>query len=183
MEHGKQGGCCAEDGQAHKKRPSEAGILVKPAITSPAEIRKSATVPVDGAVKDPVCGMTVTLGKGKPSLSYKGEDYHFCNPKCHDRFEADPYFYLSGNKARKKTAAPKNAMYTCPMDPEIIQEGPGTCPVCGMALEPMDGIAEGPNHELIDFTRRLWISAGAAIPLLILTMAPMLGIAGSRLDR
>ncbi len=62
------------------------------------------------------------------------------------------------------------------MDPEIVQEGPGTCPICGMALEPMDGVAEGPNHELIDFTRRLWISVGAAIPLLILTMGPMLGL-------
>jgi Cu+-exporting ATPase len=62
------------------------------------------------------------------------------------------------------------------MDPEIIQEGPGTCPICGMALEPMDGVAEGPNHELIDFTRRLWVSSLAAIPLLILTMGPMLGL-------
>jgi Cu+-exporting ATPase len=62
------------------------------------------------------------------------------------------------------------------MDPEIVQEGPGTCPICGMALEPMDGIAEGPNQELVDFTRRLWVSAGAAIPLLILTMGPMLGL-------
>ena len=105
-----------------------------------ADIRQAATVPVDGTVKDPVCGMTVTLGKGKPSLTYKGDDYHFCSQKCHDRFEADPYFYLSGNKARKKTAAPKNALYTCPMDPEIVQEGPGTCPICGMALEPMDGV-------------------------------------------
>ncbi|MCO5135176.1 MAG: heavy metal translocating P-type ATPase [Phyllobacteriaceae bacterium] len=120
--------------------------------------------------------MTVTLGKGKPSLKYKGDEFHFCNPKCHDRFEADPYFYLSGNKARKKTAAAKGTKYTCPMDPEIVQEGPGTCPICGMALEPMDGIADGPNHELIDFTRRLWVSALAAIPLLILTMGPMVGL-------
>ena len=141
-----------------------------------ADIKRMATEPVDGTVKDPVCGMTVTLGKGKPSLNYKGDDYHFCSQKCHDRFEADPYFYLSGNKARKKTAAPKNALYTCPMDPEIVQEGPGTCPICGMALEPMDGISDGPNHELIDFTRRLWVSIAAAIPLLILTMGPMIGL-------
>ena len=62
------------------------------------------------------------------------------------------------------------------MDPEIVQEGPGTCPICGMALEPMSGVSEGPNHELIDFTRRLWVSAGAAIPLLVLTMGPMIGL-------
>jgi len=125
---------------------------------------------------DPVCGMTVKLNAGKPSLKYKGEEYHFCNPKCHDRFEADPYFYLSGNNKTKKKTEKTNALYTCPMDPEIVQEGPGTCPICGMALEPMSGISEGPNEELIDFTRRLWVSAGAAIPLLILTMGPMVGL-------
>jgi Cu+-exporting ATPase len=125
---------------------------------------------------DPVCGMTVKLNAGKPSFKYKGEEYHFCNPKCHDRFEADPYFYLSGNNKKKKGAEKTNALYTCPMDPEIVQEGPGTCPICGMALEPMSGISEGPNEELIDFTRRLWVSAGAAIPLLILTMGPMVGL-------
>jgi len=136
----------------------------------------AATVPVDGKVKDPVCGMSVALDKGKPSLTYKGAEFHFCSTGCHDKFGRDPYFYLSGNKKRQKKPAPKNAMYTCPMDPEIVQEGPGTCPICGMALEPMDGVGEGPNHELIDFTRRLWVSAGAAIPLLVLTMAPMLGL-------
>ena len=125
---------------------------------------------------DPVCGMSVDPNAGKPHLTYHGEDYHFCSQKCHDRFGADPYFYLSGNKAKKKVSAPKNALFTCPMDPEIIQEGPGTCPICGMALEPMDGVAEGPNHELIDFTRRLWVSAGAAVPLLVLTMGPMIGL-------
>ena len=137
---------------------------------------EAATVPVDGKVKDPVCGMNVALDKGKPTLKYKGDSFHFCSQGCHDKFERDPYFYLSGNKARKGKSAPKTALYTCPMDPEIVQEGPGTCPICGMALEPMDGVAEGPNHELIDFTRRLWVSAGAAIPLLILTMGPMLGL-------
>lgn len=120
--------------------------------------------------------MSVDPDAGKPYLRYRGEDYHFCSQKCHDRFEADPYFYLSGNKAKKRVSAPKDASFTCPMDPEVIQEGPGTCPICGMALEPMDGVAEGPNHELIDFTRRLWVSAGAAVPLLVLTMGPMIGL-------
>ncbi|MEQ8741416.1 MAG: heavy metal translocating P-type ATPase, partial [Hoeflea sp.] len=146
-----------------------------PAVDTDA-LFEAATAPIDGKVKDPVCGMDVALDKGKPALEYKGNTLHFCSTGCHDKFERDPYFYLSGNKARKKASAPKTAMYTCPMDPEIVQEGPGTCPICGMALEPMDGVAEGPNHELIDFTRRLWVSAGAAIPLLILTMAPMLGL-------
>jgi len=141
--------------------------------------KPNETQPED-KVTDPVCGMSVTLGKGKPSLTYKGRDYHFCNPKCHDRFEADPYFYLSGNnRTKKELEAQKDAggaLFTCPMDPEIVQEGPGTCPICGMALEPMSGVSDEPNHELIDFTRRLWVSALAAIPLLILTMGPMLGV-------
>jgi Cu+-exporting ATPase len=137
---------------------------------------EDTAAPAEGTVTDPVCGMTVKLGAGKKSLTHKGTEYHFCNPKCHDRFEADPYFYLSGNNKKKKKAAPKNALYTCPMDPEVVQEGPGTCPICGMALEPMSGVAEGPNHELVDFTRRLWVSAGAAVPLLILTMGPMVGL-------
>ncbi len=140
------------------------------------DLKTAATQVVDNTVKDPVCGMTVSLGNAKPSLEYNGDRYHFCSRGCHEKFDRDPYFYLSGNKAKKKQSAPKNAMFTCPMDPEIVQEGAGTCPICGMALEPMDGVANGPNHELIDFTKRLWMSVGAAIPLLILTMAPMLGL-------
>jgi Cu+-exporting ATPase len=131
-------------------------------------------------VTDPVCGMSVTLGKGKPSLTYKGRDYHFCSSKCHDKFEADPYFYLSGNNRKQKELEAEQAadatLYTCPMHPEIVREGPGSCPICGMALEPVSGVSDEPNHELIDFTRRLWVSALAAIPLLILTMGPMLGV-------
>lgn len=125
---------------------------------------------------DPVCGMSVDLRKGKPLLQYKGRDYHFCSTGCHDRFDADPWFYLSGNNKKKADAAPKDARYTCPMDPEIVQDGPGTCPICGMALEPMGGVAEGPNEELIDFTRRLWVSVGAAVPLMLLTMGPMISL-------
>ncbi|WP_026481090.1 heavy metal translocating P-type ATPase [Ahrensia sp. 13_GOM-1096m] len=167
--------CCGGDHSGHNHNHSEHDAkAVETAL--PADILKNATVLQDGAVKDPVCGMTVKLDAGKPTLSHKSDDFHFCSQGCHDKFGNDPYFYLSGNKAKKKQTAPKNAMFTCPMDPEIVQEGPGTCPICGMALEPMDGVAEGPNHELIDFTRRLWVSIGAAVPLLIMTMGPMLGL-------
>jgi Cu+-exporting ATPase len=120
--------------------------------------------------------MSVALDAGKPSLVYRGETYHFCNPRCHQRFGADPYFFLSGNSKRKAPTATADTRFTCPMDPEVIQDGPGTCPVCGMALEPMGGVSDEPNHELVDFTRRLWLSAAAAIPLLLLTMGPMLGL-------
>jgi Cu+-exporting ATPase len=120
--------------------------------------------------------MTVRLDAGKPSHEWDGEEFHFCSGKCHDRFAADPYFYASGNSRKKKQVAAKGATYTCPMDPEIVQDGPGTCPICGMALEPMGGVSDEPNHELVDFTRRLWISVAAAIPLIVLTMGPMIGL-------
>ncbi len=125
---------------------------------------------------DPVCGMTVPLDKGKPTIDYEGKTHTFCSDKCHDKFEVDPYFYASGrNKLKKKTES-KGQLYTCPMDPEIVQEGPGTCPICGMALEPMSGVADEPNSELADFTRRFWVSTFAAIPLLVLTMGPYFGL-------
>ena len=125
---------------------------------------------------DPVCGMTVRLDAGKPSHEWGGEEFHFCSEKCHDRFVADPYFYVSGNSRKKKQVAAEGTTYTCPMHPEIVQDEPGSCPKCGMALEPMDGVSDEPNHELVDFTRRLWISVAAAVPLIVLTMGPMIGL-------
>ena len=137
-------------------------------------------VAIDGSgedsVIDPVCGMSVSLGQNKPSLLHQNEKYLFCSQKCHDRFEADPYFYLSGANKQKKQVVPKDVLFTCPMDPEIVREEPGACPICGMALEPMGGVSDGPNHELVDFTRRLWVSSLAAIPLLILTMGALVGL-------
>ena len=127
---------------------------------------------------DPVCGMSVDQHAGKPSYAYEGETYHFCSQKCHDKFERDPYFYLSGNHKKQQKSAAKGTQYTCPMHPEIVQDHPGDCPKCGMALEPM-GIPsgdEGPNEELVDFTRRFWVSTALALPLLILTMGEMVGL-------
>ena len=125
---------------------------------------------------DPVCEMSVTHGRDKPQLSHKDHDYHFCSNSCYDKFEADPYFYLSGNHKRKKIVAQEGAHYICPMCPEVLEEEPVPCPSCGMALEPMGGNSDEPNHELIDFTQRLWVSVYAAIPLLILTMGPLIGL-------
>ncbi|TCD14862.1 heavy metal translocating P-type ATPase [Oricola cellulosilytica] len=132
--------------------------------------------PEEGTAIDSVCGMTVRVDAGKPRHEYKGDEYHFCSQRCHDRFEADPYFYVSGNHKKKTTTEPKSALYTCPMHPEIVEEKPGSCPICGMALEPMSGTSDEPNHELIDFTRRMWVSALAAVPLVILAMGPMIGL-------
>ena len=125
---------------------------------------------------DPVCGMTVGVDAGKPVHGYRGREYHFCGQRCHDRFSADPWFFLAGHQHLPPATEPEGNLYTCPMDPEIIQEGAGTCSICGMALEPMSGVSDEPNHELTDFSRRLWVSAAAAVPLLLLTMGPMLGL-------
>jgi len=132
--------------------------------------------PDAATVTDPVCGMKVRLDVGKPTHTWDGKDFHFCSENCHDRFVADPYFYASGNRRKKKQVAAKGTTYTCPMHPQIVQDGPGSCPICGMALEPMDGVSDEPNHELLDFTRRLWVSSLAAAPLIILTMGPMIGL-------
>ncbi len=125
---------------------------------------------------DPVCGMTVKLNAGKPSLDYNGTTYHFCSQRCHDRFGADPWFFLSGHARNKPKVVRKATQYTCPMDPEIVRDSPGACPICGMALEPMGAPVDGPNHELLDFTRRFWVSLACAVPLVILSMGPMLGL-------
>lgn len=129
-----------------------------------------------GTAIDPVCGMTVKLDAGKPSLDYQGNTYHFCSQRCHGRFGADPWFFLSGHSKNKPKVAKKATLYTCPMDPEIVREAPGPCPICGMALEPMGAPVEGPNHELVDFTRRFWVSFACAVPLVVLSMGPMVGL-------
>ena len=124
---------------------------------------------------DPVCGMTVTLKPDTRTEAFGGADFHFCSGKCQTKFKADPWFYASGRAAGRKKVAPANLQYTCPMHPEIIRDAPGSCPICGMALEPMLPSDE-PNHELTDFTRRMWISAAAAVPLIVLTMGEFVAL-------
>ncbi|WP_145111359.1 heavy metal translocating P-type ATPase [Cereibacter sediminicola] len=124
---------------------------------------------------DPVCGMTVTLKPETRSETFDGKDFHFCSGKCQTKFQADPWFYASGRAAGRKKAVPANVQYTCPMHPEIVRDAPGSCPICGMALEPMVPSDE-PSEELTDFTRRMWISAAAAVPLIILTMGELVAL-------
>ena len=126
--------------------------------------------------KDPVCGMKVDRASAEHIAKHEGKRFYFCSSHCQSKFEADPDAHLS--EADKPKPAPKGTQYTCPMHPEIVRDHPDDCPKCGMALEPM-GVPdpnEGPNPELVDFTRRLWVSALCAVPLLILTMGPMVGL-------
>ncbi|CAN0655840.1 Copper-transporting P-type ATPase [Nitratireductor aquimarinus] len=130
----------------------------------------------EASARDPVCGMDVTIEGAGHTLEYGGERHYFCSQRCQDRFEADPERYLDG--ARPEEPMPRGTQYTCPMHPEIIRDEPGSCPICGMALEPM-GVPtgdEGPNPELVDFTRRFKVSAVLAVPLLLIAMGPMVGL-------
>ncbi|MFC6488480.1 heavy metal translocating P-type ATPase [Nitratireductor sp. GCM10026969] len=124
---------------------------------------------------DPVCGMKVDRATARHFSRRDGEAFYFCSAGCQRKFEGEPEKYLA---PRPPVEAVTGVQYTCPMHPEIIRDKPGSCPICGMALEPM-GVPtgeEGPNPELIDFTRRLWVSAVLSIPLLLLTMGSMIGL-------
>jgi len=124
---------------------------------------------------DPVCGMTVTLKADTRTESFGGKPFHFCSEKCQTKFKADPWFYASGNTAKRGKVASVGVQYTCPMHPQIIRDAPGSCPICGMALEPVLP-SDAPSEELTDFTRRMWISAAVAVPLVLLTMGPLVGL-------
>lgn len=121
-------------------------------------------------VLDPVCGMTVDPATSKHHHTHHGETFHFCSAGCRTKFAADPAKYLVREKA-PEPEMPAGTIYTCPMHPEIRQVGPGSCPICGMALEPeVASLETGPNPELADMTRRFWIGGALALPAVVLEM-------------
>jgi cation transport ATPase/YHS domain-containing protein len=131
---------------------------------------------------DPVCGMAVAPGEAAGgSASHGGTTYHFCSARCRARFEADPGRFVGarrpGDTAPAPAAQPDVAAieYTCPMHPEIIRSEPGSCPICGMALEPRTVTAEeGPSPELRAMTRRFWVSLVLTLPVFVLGMSEMI---------
>ncbi len=132
-------------------------------------------------VVDPVCGMSVDPASTAYSAEHHGQRYHFCSEGCRTKFVASPSTYLQPAQT-KVPPAPDDAIYTCPMHPQIRQVGPGSCPICGMALEPLQAtISSGPSAELIDMTRRMWIGTALSLPVVILEMGahipgiPLLG--------
>ncbi|MEP9372397.1 heavy metal translocating P-type ATPase [Mesorhizobium sp. KR1-2] len=195
MDHHQHASCCQAHGggtpSAETVRDPVCGMTVDPTAGKPtaehnghvyhfccATCRdKFAKAPENQLMADdPVCGMKVDRATAKHFARHEGQGFYFCSAGCKTKFEAAPEKYLGDRPAPEPM--PAGTQYTCPMHPEIIRDKPGSCPKCGMALEPM-GVPtgdEGPNPELVDFTRRFWVSAALSVPLLILTMGPMVGV-------
>lgn len=192
--HAASGSCCsthAAEPAPEALRDPVCGMIVDPAAGKPTAEhggrtyhfccegcrRKFEAAPEDYLIAvDPVCGMKVDRASARHFLRHEGEKFYFCSARCREKFEAAPHTYLAGRPAPEPM--PAGTQYTCPMHPEIVRDKPGDCPICGMALEPM-GVPtgeEGPNPELVDFTRRFWISAALALPLFVLAMGPMVGL-------
>ncbi|MBI1291666.1 heavy metal translocating P-type ATPase [bacterium] len=126
--------------------------------------------------RDPVCGMMVEEGKEAGKHSHLGHEYYFCSKGCLKKFEDDPKTYLDDHgqpeKGNRSPEGPKDAIYTCPMHPEVEQVGPGSCPKCGMALEPKEvSLEEEDTSELTDMMRRFWIAAALTLPVFLVAMA------------
>ena len=146
------GGCCGAAGHGHHSHEGHAHAAA-------------------GAI-DPVCGMTVDPDKTPHRFAVAGETHHFCSAGCRGKFAADPRRYLEkSSSGTPDTPAPEGTVYTCPMHPEVRQIGPGSCPICGMALEPdLVSLDDAPNPELADMKRRFWIGLALAAPAVVLEM-------------
>jgi Cu+-exporting ATPase len=149
-------------GSEHKRHSAHTGG--QHAHGADASGKKSADT-----VKDPVCGMDVDPHATAHRAEHAGRTYYFCSAGCRSKFIASPQQYLGDTKSLEHV--PGGTIYTCPMHPEIRQVGPGSCPICGMALEPLLATAEaGPNPELADMKRRFWIGLVLTLPVLALEM-------------
>ena len=136
---------------------------------TPHTRRNAQEVPEQG-VKDPVCGMTVDPHTAKHRHTHNGRPYYFCSARCQEKFAANPTQYLQ-SEPQVADPVPVGTIYTCPMHSEIRQPGPGSCPICGMALEPEIVSADTqPNPELADMTRRFWIGLALTVPVFALEM-------------
>src|SRR6185437_9408851 len=132
---------------------------------------------------DPVCGMTVDPEHAAGSFEYQGKTYYFCSTHCVHRFRENPEAFLNKpavqpvgiTRQPQKPSAKPAQKYTCPMHPEIIRDAPGSCPICGMALEPLVAtLDEEENPELRDMSRRFWVAVALAIPVFVLGMSDLI---------
>src|SRR5215472_7092909 len=122
--------------------------------------------------RDPVCSMAVDPVTAKHRSNYAGDTYYFCSSRCRERFEAEPARYLTPTVSEPPRTAAGESRWTCPMHPQIVRQEPGSCPICGMALEPIMPVGgEAANPELRDMTRRFWVGLALSLPLIVLAMA------------
>src|SRR6266536_1831205 len=133
---------------------------------------KLEQIQVHHDVTDPVCGMVVDPATAAGHVDYQGETYYFCHPSCAKKFQENPGQYLTSGPAPAPTG--KQAEYTCPMHPEIVRSEPGSCPICGMALEPRQATQEEVSPELRDMTRRFWTSVALTAPILALMVSELI---------
>lgn len=177
-------GCAQKFEQAPEKYLAAVPVTASAAVVHITAVTKPAigSLPILASaprVKDPVCGMMVDPQKAAGKIEHSGRAYFFCSPRCAERFEKEPEKFLAapGSAGMEHShpppapACPQNIRYTCPMDPQIVRNGPGTCPICGMALEPMDIVAgEQPDPEYDSMRKRLWVGGALSLPLLALSM-------------
>jgi len=141
--------------------------------------KEEAAQEMGTTVKDPVCGMDVDPAKAEHQSEHNGETYYFCSEGCLNKFDRSPGEYLNGTK-KKKTPKDDDRTYTCPMHPDVEQQGPGSCPKCGMGLEPKEGGGEEDTTELDDMKRRFWGSLVLTVPVFVIAMSEMVpGLAGT----
>jgi Cu+-exporting ATPase len=181
--------CSAGCAKRFEQAPEQFLSTARPGAASPGIQIAAAAKPAMASLpilasaprmKDPVCRMAVEPQKAAGKIEHAGKTYYFCSPRCQERFEKEPEKFLAapgtaGMEHAHAAAPPATAQdirYTCPMHPEIVQIGPGSCPICGMALEPMDIVAgEQADPEYDSMRKRLWVSAALSLPLLVLSMA------------
>ena len=160
-------GCCAGSVEPGAEPDAGSGVMPSAACCSEPDQPPAGA----RAVKDPVCGMQVDLESTPHRASHAGQEYHFCSARCREKFVANPDHYLHPVPATA-SVTPAGTIYTCPMHPQIRQEGPGNCPICGMALEPeMPSLDDDDNPELRDFSHRFWWTLPLTALALLLAMA------------
>ena len=176
--------CCK--GCAAKFRADPAKYLAPKPVqaNAPSLVQIGQAAPNEVTFKDPVCGMNVKPDSAAATETYQGRTYYFCSQSCAAKFRAEPAKYLAKYLAPQTSqpapqtiqpAPPAAGKYTCPMHPEIIRDKPGSCPICGMALEPMlPSIDEGENPELIDMRRRFWVCLILTVPIFISAMGMLI---------
>ena len=164
--------CCSSTGPQAAELSSAAGSKAHEHHGAHSSAMSAGDIANDTTgTRDPVCGMAVDPHTTPHRHSHDGRPYYFCSAGCLKKFSADPLKYLAAEQAEPATAVREGTIYTCPMHPQIRQVGPGSCPICGMALEPELASADaGPNPELIDMSRRFWIGLVLTLPVVALEM-------------